>query len=82
MTPAEITIVLTYYAFTSLSTVGFGDLYPISDNERVVGAIILFVGVLIFSFIIDSFIQKFDSFLKIHEDLDDGYELQKFFLTI
>ena len=78
----ENVILAMYFAFTTLSTVGFGDLYPISDNERVVGAIILFVGVLIFSFIIGSFIQKFDSFLKIHEDLDDGYELQKFFLTI
>jgi voltage-gated potassium channel len=64
-----------YFAFTTLSTVGFGDFYPISNNERVVGAIVLFVGVLIFSYIIGSLIQKFNSFVKLHEGFDEGYEL-------
>ena len=50
MTPAEQTIVATYFAFTSLSTVGFGDYHPRSDLERVVGAIMLCFGVAIFGF--------------------------------
>ena len=64
-----------YFAFTTLSTVGFGDFYPISDAERAVGAFILFVGVMIFSFVIGFIIEKFDSFLQIHKDFDDSYEL-------
>tara|TARA_B110000285_G_C14562000_1_gene353903 strand:- start:250 stop:474 length:225 start_codon:yes stop_codon:yes gene_type:complete len=27
------TLVMIYFAFTSLTTVGFGDFYPISDQE-------------------------------------------------
>ena len=38
-----------YFTFTTLSTVGFGDYHPRSDIERIVGAVILFFGVAIFS---------------------------------
>jgi hypothetical protein len=74
-TVKENVIVAMYFAFTTLSTVGFGDYYPVSDNERALGAFILFVGVLMFSYIMGYFIKQFDSFLKVHEDFDDGYEL-------
>ena len=42
-------IVAIYFAFTTLSTVGFGDYHPRSMAERIIGAIILFFGVAIFS---------------------------------
>jgi len=45
-------IVAMYYSFTSLSTVGFGDYHPRSDFERIVCAIILCIGVGLFSSII------------------------------
>ena len=41
-----------YFAFTSLSTVGFGDFYPVSDLERVVGSFVLLIGVAMFSYIL------------------------------
>ena len=62
MTPAEITIVLTYYAFTSLSTVGFGDYFPVSNVERIFCSIILLFGVAIFSYIMGNFIEILASF--------------------
>ena len=40
-----------YFAFTSLSTVGFGDFHPRSDTERLVGAAMLTFGVAIFSLV-------------------------------
>jgi hypothetical protein len=40
--------------------VGFGDYYPVSDLERVVGAIMLLFGVAIFSFIMGKFIEMVD----------------------
>ena len=46
-----------YFAFTSLSTVGFGDYTPKSDPERVVGSIMLLFGVAIFSVIMGKFIE-------------------------
>jgi hypothetical protein len=45
----------TYYAFTTLSTVGFGDLAPRSDLERIVCAFILMMGVAIFSVFLGNF---------------------------
>lgn len=49
-------IIVMYYAFTSLSTVGFGDFSPRSDFERILCAIILLFGVAIFSYIMGNFI--------------------------
>ena len=56
MSPIEITIILCYFAFTSLSTVGFGDFVPRSDLERIVGAFVLLLGVAIFSYIMGIFL--------------------------
>lgn len=39
-----------YFAFTTLSTVGFGDYYPVSDTERLTGAFVLLFGVATFSY--------------------------------
>jgi hypothetical protein len=49
------TVTLTYFAFTTLSTVGFGDYAPRSDVERIVGSLILLMGVAIFSYVMGIF---------------------------
>ena len=51
------TLIITYFAFTSLSTVGFGDFNPRSDYERVLIAIILLFGVAIFSYVMGNFLE-------------------------
>mmetsp|Transcript_25788 Transcript_25788/g.39643 ORF Transcript_25788/g.39643 Transcript_25788/m.39643 type:complete len:81 (-) Transcript_25788:231-473(-) len=48
-------IALTYFVFTSLSTVGLGDFHPVSDIERVAGAIMLLFGVMMTSFVMENF---------------------------
>jgi len=58
--PREVAIIVTYFAFTSLSTVGFGDYHPISDIERCIGAMILLSGVAVFSYIMGNFIEILD----------------------
>ena len=50
-------LLATYYAFTSLSTVGFGDYNPKSNIERLFCAFILLFGVSIFSYIMGCFIE-------------------------
>ena len=50
-------IIVCYYALTTLSTVGYGDYYPISRNEKVVGCILMLVGITFFAQIIGSFIE-------------------------
>ena len=48
MTNAEQVIATSYFAFTTLATVGFGDLHARSDYERMFMAFIFLFGVLIF----------------------------------
>jgi hypothetical protein len=50
-------VIVVYYAFTTLSTVGFGDFNPKSEIERIVASVILLFGVSIFSFIMGNFIE-------------------------
>lgn len=42
-------IVMTYYAMTTLTTVGFGDYYPVTNSERLIVVPILFCGYIAFS---------------------------------
>lgn len=51
MTKDEKLIKVWYYAITTLSTIGFGDMSPISAQERLVACFILLIGVAVFSFI-------------------------------
>jgi hypothetical protein len=46
------TIVSMYFALTSLSTVGFGDFYPVTDFERLICSMLLLSGVLIMSYVL------------------------------
>ena len=81
-TMSENTIIVTYFAFTSLSTVGFGDYHPRSDIERLTCAFILLFGVAIFSYIMGNFISILDQYQKFNEELEDGDSLAKFFGTM
>ena len=57
----ENTIIFTYWAFTTLSTVGFGDYYPTGNLERVICAFLLLFGVTTFSYILGSYISIINS---------------------
>lgn len=45
-----------YFSITTLSTVGYGELYPISKIEKVLGMVVMLLGVGFFSYIMGSFI--------------------------
>jgi hypothetical protein len=55
-------ITASYFSITTLSTVGYGDLFPISISEKIVGMIIMLIGVAFFSFIMSSFIDIISAF--------------------
>jgi len=44
-----------YFALTTLSTVGYGDLFPVSSVEMVFSVIVMLLGVAFFSFIMGAF---------------------------
>ena len=74
------TLVTTYFAFTSLTTVGFGDYSPRSNPERCFIVIVLLFGVSIFSLIMGIFIDILNDFLSLkRSDFDDSENLNKFF---
>jgi len=67
---------LVYYAFTSLSTVGFGDFNPKSNPERLFCAFfMLLMGVAIFSIVMGNFAEILDKFTKLSAELDDDEKL-------
>ena len=71
----EMLIISTYFALTSLSTVGFGDFTPRGNVERFVGAFILLFGVAIFSLVMGNLIDILASFNEFHMDIGDGEKL-------
>ena len=72
-------VVSIYFAFTSLSTVGFGDYVPCSNIERFIGAFILLFGVSIFSYIMGNFIEIIGVMGEINGSFNDGDNLTRFF---
>jgi len=50
-------IMCCYFALTTLSTVGYGDLSPQSNVEKIVGIIIMILGIALFSYIMGKFFE-------------------------
>jgi hypothetical protein len=53
-----------YYAMTTLTTSGYGDFLPRTQNEMILCSIIMLAGVAFFSYIMSSFISIISSFDK------------------
>lgn len=73
---------LMYFAYTTLSTVGFGDFNPRSDYERLICILVLLLGVAIFGLIMGNFLEIIDKFRTLDSVIEDADELNKFFDTI
>ena len=82
MDPLECSIAMTYFLFTTLSTVGFGDYYPVGNIERSVMIPIFLFGVMIFSYIMGNFAEILQVIMEIDSDLEEGEQLEKFFGTL
>ena len=50
-------IISCYFALTTLSTVGYGDFYPISSLEMITTVVVMMLGVAFFSYIMGNFIE-------------------------
>ena len=64
-------LVVTYFALTSLSTIGLGDYRPVSNYERIFVAMIILFGVMIFSFIMGVFNEILASFHLLNQSFED-----------
>lgn len=50
-------VISCYFALTTLSTVGYGDFYPISSLEMITTVVVMMLGVAFFSYIMGNFIE-------------------------
>lgn len=72
---------LIYFTFTSLSTVGFGDYYPVSQAEQILGAFMLLSGVATFSYILGELNTVLLDVISNDDELDYD-ELDKFYALL
>ena len=78
----ESVILVMYFAFTSLSTVGFGDFHPKNSFERLWIALILLFGVATFSYVLGEFLDIVNKFTEFDREYEEAYQLDKFFGTL
>lgn len=65
-----------YFALTTLSTIGYGDIAPVSQREIFLGMILMLVGIIFFSQIMNSFISIIvNAEESLNADKSDGSEL-------
>lgn len=72
----DILITTMYYGFTTLSTVGFGDLTPLNSPERFVCAFIMLFGVAITSLVLSWFLDLIATFKTFDQDLSEAHEIE------
>ena len=71
-----------YYALTTLSTVGFGDFYPKSNGERLMGSLVILIGVALFSIIISEFLDMINEIRSVLKQDTDDEMLEWFFAAL
>lgn len=76
------TIKVIYFTFTTLSTVGFGDVKPHSDYEYLMSAFVMLFGNAVFTYIMTEFLSIIANWKLIGKGLDESDELDFFFKII
>ena len=75
-------ILLTYYGFTTLSTVGLGDFHPVNNPERVLCSLIMLFGVMMTSFLMDNLIQMINKIRFLNKNHEESQMLALFLGTM
>lgn len=68
----ESVLLSTYFALTSLSTIGLGDVIPKNNVERVSCSAMLLFGVAIFSYVMNNFLDLVAKYESYTGDFDEG----------
>lgn len=71
-----------YFALTTLSTVGYGDYYPVSNVERIVAVGIMLGGVAFFSYIMGNFIEIITNYEKKMGVVDQSGDLHNWMMLL
>jgi len=73
---------LTYFSFTTLTTIGLGDFHPKGDVERVLCTYYMLFGVMLFSFISTNYIIVLTRLRYYNKPVGDEDLLNKFIFTL
>ena len=71
-----------YFVLTTLSTVGYGDFYPVSTVEMVVTSIVMLGGVAFFSYIMSNFIEILSSYDAKMGTIDKSDDLNDWIISL
>ena len=66
---------MMYFGMTTLSTVGLGDYYPVSNFERIMGCFLFLSGVSTFTYIFNSYLEILQVWLKLEKDYNENQNL-------
>ena len=75
---ATIEITLSYFLFTTLSTVGLGDYHPTTSAERVMGSVIFLFGVLTTSYVNENLLRMIKQIRQLDNDYEESDKLSVF----
>ena len=75
-------ILATYYSFTTLSTVGLGDLSPRCDNERLLAVFVMLFGVLSTSLLMENFSLMLKTLSNYNKQYEESQALNLFIGTL
>ena len=73
---------MLYYMFTTLSTVGLGDISPTNDIERIMCILVLLFGVLLITYLMDIMVELLHKYKDQIKDLEDDQRLLVFLSTL
>jgi Ion channel len=74
--PYHRLIVCCYFALTTLSTVGYGDLRPLNNLEKIFAIVLMIVGIAFFSYIMGNFNDVLITYDEKMGVIDRGSDLQ------
>ena len=75
-------VIVVYFMFTTLSTVGFGDFHPKSEIERGIMTFILLIGVACFSWIMAQFIDILLAVQGVTSENEDSEMMARWMLLL
>eukprot|EP00347_Sterkiella_histriomuscorum_P000318 403376339 len=72
-------IIVVYWAFTTLSSLGYGDFYPRNNDERIIAIFVFLFGVALFTFIMNDMMEILMQYQRIKGDNNETESLTKWF---
>jgi hypothetical protein len=75
-------VIVSYFALTTLSTVGYGDYYPISTNEQIIAIFFMLGGIGFFSYIMNSFQEIIKNYDQRMGNDNEGSDLNNWIMRL